>query len=149
MFLNSLHHVPQNEMAQALREALRCVGDGDRVLILEPLAEGPYFEVMQPIHDETVIRAHALEAIDDLCREQDIILHERFKFETKHPIGSADGVMRRSVEVDPRRRANVRLHGPAIRKLFERHAIPADDGFTLKQPMLAVALSQGMGSPER
>ncbi len=142
VFLNSLHHVPHVEMKQALREALRCVGRGDRALILEPVAEGAYFEVMRPFHDETVIRAQALEAIDDLCREQGAVLRERLTFEVNHPVDSAEEVMRHAVEVDPRRLAKIRRNELQIKESFKRFALPAGDGYVLGQPMIAVTLSQ-------
>ena len=64
VFLNSLHHVPVAHMPAALRAARRVLRPGGEVVIVEPLAQGAYFEVMRPIDDETTIRRAAIAAID-------------------------------------------------------------------------------------
>ncbi len=58
-FINSLHHVPVAEQGKALEEAARVLVDGGDLFIAEPLAEGPLFELVQPIDDETEVRAAA------------------------------------------------------------------------------------------
>ena len=64
IFFNSLHHVPIEHMDAALSEATRvCRADG-LVFVQEPLPEGPFFELMRPVDDETAVRAAAQAALD-------------------------------------------------------------------------------------
>src|SRR5690606_7675055 len=63
LFVFSLHHVPQANMADALNEAKRLLKPGGVLCVAEPLAEGPAHYVMAPYHDETDVRAHATRAL--------------------------------------------------------------------------------------
>lgn len=63
VYFGTLHHVPVEGQTQAVAEAARVVKPGGRVYISEPLAQGPYFKLLQPVDDETFVRAHALDAI--------------------------------------------------------------------------------------
>jgi ubiquinone/menaquinone biosynthesis C-methylase UbiE len=57
----SLHHVPDpNRAFPELKRVVR-----EYVYIAEPLPKGAYFELMQPIDDETEVRAKAQQAIAD------------------------------------------------------------------------------------
>lgn len=137
---NSLHHVPKDAMEGALCEALRCIARKCRLLILEPEATGPWFETMQPLDDETEIRACALEAIDRLCRRQPDIDCRQFAYQTSEPVSDADQLIDMAVEVDPRRKKNADLQRNEIRRRFDLHAVPAGQGFVLGQPMHAIVL---------
>ena len=64
VFSNSLHHVPIGGQAKALQEAARVLRGGGLVYISEPLAQGSFFELVRPVHDETKVRAHAYQAIE-------------------------------------------------------------------------------------
>ena len=63
VYFNVLHHVPVDRQERALAEARRVMKPGGLLYIQEPLAEGPYFELVRPVDDETVVRAKALGAI--------------------------------------------------------------------------------------
>jgi SAM-dependent methyltransferase len=70
IFSRSLHHVPTVEMTAMLVEAHRVLrSDGGVLYILEPIAEGAFFDTMQPFHDETEVRADAYRALKALVPE--------------------------------------------------------------------------------
>ena len=63
LFIFSLHHVPAAKLAGALAEARRILKPSGRLLVAEPLAEGPSHYVGSLFHDETVVRAGAQAAL--------------------------------------------------------------------------------------
>jgi ubiquinone/menaquinone biosynthesis C-methylase UbiE len=63
LFVQSLHHVPVDAIDAALAEAGRVVRPGGEVVVLEPLAEGPFFSLVAIVDDETRVRALAREAV--------------------------------------------------------------------------------------
>ena len=65
IFFNSLHHIPVAEQPRALGEAARVLRPGGLIHIVEPIAEGPYFELVRSVEDETVVRAKAYHAIGE------------------------------------------------------------------------------------
>jgi SAM-dependent methyltransferase len=64
LFVNSLHHVPAAALDAALAEAARVLRPGGLLYVQEPVAEGPYFELLRPVDDETQVRAAARAAIE-------------------------------------------------------------------------------------
>jgi ubiquinone/menaquinone biosynthesis C-methylase UbiE len=64
LFIFSLHHVPQAQLEAALAEARRVLKASGRLLVAEPLAQGPSHYVSAPFHDETAVRAAAAAAIE-------------------------------------------------------------------------------------
>lgn len=103
IFLNSLHHVPGELMAAALGAALR-VSRGP-VLVVEPLAEGSYFEVLRPVEDETAIRALAQEALSACLAGGAARLAGRLDYDDVRHVPGVDDFLARAVAVDPARRA--------------------------------------------
>lgn len=65
VFWFSLHHVPEDQMLKALEEARRVIrGDGlEYVVVVEPVADGPMYEVEKLVVDEAPERAAALQAL--------------------------------------------------------------------------------------
>jgi ubiquinone/menaquinone biosynthesis C-methylase UbiE len=64
LFIFSLHHVPGEKLDAALGEARRVLKPSGRLLVAEPLAEGPGHYVGSLFHDETVVRAAAAAALN-------------------------------------------------------------------------------------
>ncbi|HEX2525234.1 MAG TPA: GNAT family N-acetyltransferase [Geminicoccus sp.] len=64
LMVNSFHHVPPGEMDRALGEIAYALAPGGRLIVVEPLAEGGWFELLRPLEDETEMRAAAEAAIE-------------------------------------------------------------------------------------
>ncbi len=135
VFFNSLHHLPEPAMAGALVEARRVLRDGGRLVVVEPLAEGGYFEVMRPVEDETGVRAAAWralrEAAGDLFR-----LEEEREYRTLVPVASASELVARLAAADPGRRPRLEALRPVIERLYVAHLRRDAKGRpVLEQPM--------------
>jgi ubiquinone/menaquinone biosynthesis C-methylase UbiE len=63
LFVFSLHHVPQEQLAGALAETRRVLRRDGRLYVAEPVAEGPHQYIVELFHDETKVRAAAAAAL--------------------------------------------------------------------------------------
>ena len=68
LMLKSLHHVPLDQMAQALSEVHRVLRPGGLLYVSEPVFAGALNEVMRLFHDEEQVRAAALQALQQAAR---------------------------------------------------------------------------------
>lgn len=145
LLLNSFHHVPQHLMAAALAGTLR-VSRGP-LLVIEPLAEGPFFEAMRPVEDETVIRHAAQAAIADCVAQGRAIIARDHVFDDVRRFSGVDAFLDKIVAVDPARaEAAQRLRGE-VAALMARWGTPEDGGVRLDQPHRAVLLEGVSVSP--
>ncbi len=64
----SLHHVPVEHMDDALAEAKRALRPGGQLMVLEPDIHGQFSQLIRPFHDETRVRAQALQALDRVAQ---------------------------------------------------------------------------------
>ncbi|HKL66213.1 MAG TPA: class I SAM-dependent methyltransferase [Roseovarius sp.] len=135
IFLNSLHHVPVPEMGRALHEALRVLRPGGEVIVVEPLAEGPYFEVMRPVEDETEIRRAAIAAIDAVMAAGEATGPAPVTWRRATPVAGLDAFIDGLARVDPARRAAAEAQRDTLACLLDRHARRTPDGLVLDQPL--------------
>ena len=135
VFLNSLHHVPVPLMGQALQEALRVLRPGGEVIVVEPLAEGPFFEVMRPVEDETEIRRAAMAAIDAAMTSGMATGAEPITWTRPTPVADTEAFIDTLARVDPARRALAESQRETIARLFARHATEGHQGPELCQPL--------------
>lgn len=134
VFFNSLHHVPVELQPRALAEAARALKPGGLVYVVEPLAEGPHFEVMRPVEDETQVRTCAYaalrKAVDDGILES--VLEEVYV--TAYRYADFAEFRDHLIAVDEARRPAVARQEETLRAAFTRLAVPCDGGRSLDQP---------------
>ena len=135
LFLNSLHHVPVPLMETALHEALRVLRAGGEVIVIEPLATGPFFEVMRPVEDETEIRRAAMAAIDTLLASGAATGPAPVSWSRPTPVADSDAFIAYLTRVDPTRRAAAEAQRDRLDHLFARHATQGPGGPELHQPL--------------
>ena len=142
VFSNSLHHVPVESMDRALAEGARVLRAGGRLYAMEPIAQGPYFEVQRLWNDETKVRALALAALGrlgalGLVPETELVY----------------GSLRRFADYDAYeahmrgRGVDLGRDGAAIRRAFMAHARRDDDGFALPMAFRVNLFRKGTPEP--
>lgn len=142
VFLNTLHHIPRDEIQTGLENALRFTKTKHQVLILEPLNFGSFFEVFKPLEDETQVCANALIALHDFIERQKGRLVEIFDFMTFIRVNSIESIVTEAISVDPSREKKARLVINEMTNLFNQH-VQVQDGYkVLEQPMIAFILSE-------
>lgn len=126
-FINSLHHVPVREQGKALKEAGRVLKDGGDLYIAEPLAEGPAFDLMKPIDDETEVRAAAYAEIGRAGEYGFDTVSETYFLQPRR-IESFEALRDGSIAIDPKRRERFAVLEAELRRNFERLATALPDG---------------------
>ena len=145
VFFNSLHHVAIDHMNDALAEAARVLKSGGVLYICEPVAEGPHFELMQPVHDETVVRAKAYEALQD-ASTLGLIAEQEFTY--IHPAMHQNFAQfkERMLRINPHRADDFDTLEADLQAAFERLGAAADSkdggGFSFDQPMRVNVLTK-------
>lgn len=142
IFLNALHHVPVEEMAQALRETARVLVPSGRVVIIEPLASGALSTVLAVVDDETEIRAAALASLRQATDSGVFRLVATQTYPRRETYADFEDFTARMIAVDQTRAAAITQHRAELEHAFRRHAPQELRGFALEQPMRADILEK-------
>lgn len=129
VFFNSLHHVPVDCQETALAEAARVLVAGGRLFVMEPLAEGPLYQLMRPVHDETEVRAAAYAALRRAAEGPAFAEIREYCFAADYRYESFESYKDAFLQVDPSRRAVFESHEPRLREAFERTGRRVDGGY--------------------
>jgi ubiquinone/menaquinone biosynthesis C-methylase UbiE len=135
IFLNSLHHVAVPQMSAALAEAARVVGRGGSVIVVEPLAEGTFFEALRPIEDETRVRLAAQQIIARILQAGGLIEADRLEYDRIEHFASVAGFIDRAVGADPARKEKALEEREKVMVRFDTLAERDARGYTLRQPL--------------
>ncbi|WP_342164979.1 class I SAM-dependent methyltransferase [Methylobacterium sp. SD21] len=143
VMLNSLHHVP--DPAKALAEAARVLRPGGRLVVIEPLASGTFFDALKPIEDETAIRAAAQAAIAHAVAEGAFACERDLTVERRESFADSEAFFTRVTAVDPDRARAIRERRDMIEVAFSGAAVRGQEGrFALVQPLrIHVLLPRG------
>ncbi len=134
VFFGSLHHIPDANRETALREAARVTRPGGLVYIAEPLAEGVHFEMMQPVHDETAVRAAAYKAIRN-CAATGLVEEKEFFYVNPAKHADFDAFREMMIRINPDKLEEFAEKETILRANFERLGTKTADGVTFDQPM--------------
>ncbi len=134
VFSNSFHHLPLPVMSDALAEAARVLKPQGTLVVVEPIADGAYFEAVRPIEDETEVRAAAYDTLKHppLPLEQT----DETVYTTVVRHADADRFIAHVVAVDPTRRDRLPAVEAEMRRRFAATGRAEPDGATaFDQPM--------------
>ncbi len=81
-FFNSLHHIPEELMLYTLSKCSECMHNHSIICIVEPLAEGTFFQFMKDIDDESKVRSTAYQSIIN-CNKANLQIKNEFFFDEK------------------------------------------------------------------
>jgi SAM-dependent methyltransferase len=139
---NSLHHVPLEAQWQALAEVARVLTTGGELLVVEPLAEGDHFALLQPLEDETEVRREAFRALHAAAALGLRMATEAF-YATRVIEPDWPSIRDRFVAVSPARAAALSRVEPELERLFATLGEPAEGGRAFTQPMRLNLLRRG------
>ena len=144
IFLNSLHHVPQRAMHQALREAARVTKPAGPIVVIEPLPSGSFFSVLRTVEDESAVRAAAQEVIAEAIESGSLEQLDRSDYLRREHFADLGEFLARVVAAEPARAAAVEERRPEVEAAFRRYGrIAADGRMALDQPIRAHVLAAG------
>jgi len=134
VFFNSLHHVPVTLQGRALAEAARALKPGGLLYVVEPIAEGPLFEVMRPVEDETHVRACAFAALRQAASDGAFELVSETVYVTAYRYADFAEFRDHLIAVNEARRPAVERSEESLRTAFARRAERCEAGWSLDQP---------------
>lgn len=130
-YFQSLHHVPVEAMAAALDEARRVLRAGGILYVLEPVSEGPFYELARLIDDEREVQLAAQTHLDRVAGFHHI---GDERYETTYRYRDAQEVLDDMIGVDPRRAEAARRNGERLRENFHRFGVSTGDVFAFAHP---------------
>ena len=127
-FSYSLHHIPQPEVNAALSAAQRVLKPGANLVVIEPLADGPGFEVQRLVDDETEVLAYAYKSLQEKFGTP---LTEYF-FAIDYFYRDPETMCQDLVTVDPARQPTIEAHRKQLETLFYQYGRESERGYAFE-----------------
>lgn len=134
LYMNSLHHVPLAAQWAAITEAARVLESGGELLVIEPLPQGPWFELLRPVDDETEIRQEARRALTAAAALGLWMAREEV-YETARTVAAWTDARDQFLAADPARAADLEAAAPELARRFDRLGERVPEGRRFAQPM--------------
>ena len=129
-FFYSLHHVPADELATALGDAVRVLKPGSGFLyVAEPAIRGAYYELYRPFHDETEVRTLARAALDGIRPR--FARHHHYRYGSVARYADFETFVTDVSGTSYNRITREMVDRPDVRALFE--AGRTDDGYAFEE----------------
>jgi ubiquinone/menaquinone biosynthesis C-methylase UbiE len=103
VIVNSLHHVPIPAMELALAEASRVLDARGFLFVIEPSADGSFFEALRLVEDEADVRMAAQLALKRVVARGQLKEVRSIKYVRREIFESAERFLERIIAVDPTR----------------------------------------------
>ncbi len=145
VFSNSLHHVAINAMDRALDEAGRVLQPGGLLYVAEPLAEGPLFELMLPVENETAVRAAAFAALQRRAKPPVFDGLREIRYVAAAKYRDFEAFKSQVLAVDPERRTAFEATEEKLRAGFLKAAVLNDNAAFIDQPFRLTLSRRGGG----
>ncbi len=132
LFNYSLHHVPRAHQHTALREARRVLRTDGFLYVAEPLPQGSFSHVMQPVHDETLVQQSAERALAAHARPH-FAAERVFSYVTVSRYEDFEAFVDEMMAPTYVSYSREQLQGKPVRSRFE--ACREEGGYVLRQPI--------------
>jgi len=143
LFFNSLHHIALPSLDRALAEAARTART--RVIVVEPVAAGSYFELIRPVDDETEVRAAALDALRSSA-VLEVVAEDHW---TSELVGQdVPSLVDAMIAAEPARSARIAELHDELERRFRQLGRPSERGMLFDQPMRLNLLRHRRPSPQ-
>ncbi|MDA9009480.1 class I SAM-dependent methyltransferase [Alphaproteobacteria bacterium] len=139
-FFFSLHHVPVEQQVKALQEAHRVLRPKGIVYVFEPIAQGSSFDVMQPVDDETQVRAAAQNALKDVQSKQLFLEDANFKYLEYYTYADFESFKKAAIMVDEARAKALKTCEPEVLSRFSTLGEQVDGGLRFQEPVHFIKL---------
>ncbi len=140
-FVNSLHHIDQARMADALLGALAALRPGGIALVIEPLPEGSFFRAMRPIEDESEVRHAAMRQIERLISDGRIVLRDLLRWKRASHFANLGQFVDYLTRADPYRAELAERHAPQLARAWRENIRSCEGKAVLVQPMICWTLT--------
>jgi len=134
VFRGSLHHVPAEAMAEALREARRVLRRAGDIHVFEPLTTGTHFRLTRIVEDETEVRAQAQAAIAAAVAEGWLQHAQSAVLEAEVVYEDLGALRRRIVAIDASRAGAFDSRLAELEQVFATEGKPVEGGRLFTQP---------------
>ena len=117
LYMKSFHHLPIEAMRPALSEAVRVLEPGGKLVAVEPLPEGSFFQLTRLVEDETRVRAAAYAALTS--PPPGLVAEREFFYDSAVRAANAERVLDMMSAVDPARAERVAKAEAELRRRYD------------------------------